>query len=1169
MVNDIEHAALLQGLGDFDRTSLREGAAALLLWPENGDRHAALRLLVEALGPSKAGGKPEIGREQWAAWLAGEGGATLQAIQPDGYNDAPICVEATILGTSQALLAGQLEFPALHYRIWMEALADGDEPHLEAARELLIAVVSLYSRVAEISGIGGHRWLGRKGPRPITAPPEEVFERLRASLRIEFDDPEVARILSPLQRDPETAPWQPLSREGESTLVIANPWQLSLAGLIRGLDLAARSPLWPNVLDRVRRAALVVVADAVREMEWTVESVAEDHLLARADVDCLVVVGVGVLSPDPAQFAAESIDADADLREWSDRVASLARSLGASHSLLAVIGDGHAIVSDDPALRGTAESDPWLVGLGELQAIGEGLRTDPLALPAALQSIPRPPWPENLDLLDLVGMIRQEEEGEAPTEEGNRRLDGTEYMLMRGRIMAARHPAIAPGLAGWVEVTRWEGVEEPAIFCHRERDDFALLIRGPGRYFWVTCPGSLERRHELLPVIATVLAFWLARLFERGLLTPPQGAEPLYAGFQLELDRRPGPQLAMAQKGSDTRIVLGAGFVETLCLGNNDSDRMLVGAILAWGKALVGEEPQQVLDAVAPRGRGTLVIWRDPETTSISPRLEPLPPVEPRFRRGIKRALASMAVGEGEVLVASDEDLAPVLDRLSRDLEDAIQERLYSLEPSALRDLVALHERATRQSSMEAIHLPARSVMRFAPTHPGVSDEILNRDLLLRILVERCSALPPRGSKPFGRRTAAWLRAAGELQLELRGALDTVRWEKAGGRVIVSPETGIHFDLEGELLNANETMKSQMLSAAPDLMADAHEDWWGDERPEIGAPPALDEPIELTGRWIELDRSMAEAWGIGFEQLVRVLYALAAIADEQPDCVGCSAPDQVESELARRTALPAETISAAVTRLTLSPCAEYDAFDEAHQPGRANRERSYMRRPLVALPDGALCWSTLHCQRSAQYLNALIESGRLGSTGALAIEVTKISQELDRAFEDAVLAKARDCDWKGKVRLDRLDGVPLRRRRGEEIGDIDVLAWSPERRRVWLLDAKRLNPGVEPGPMLREGLTFETHTKRHEERLRWVRDHLSELAREIGVETMVGWEIEAALVLDRPLTGAHLGQTSMPIWTLWELPDRLSYKASFGKDASLPLMGSENDREGLEDPPCR
>jgi hypothetical protein len=250
--------------------------------------------------------------------------------------------------------------------------------------------------------------------------------------------------------------------------------------------------------------------------------------------------------------------------------------------------------------------------------------------------------------------------------------------------------------------------------------------------------------------------------------------------------------------------------------------------------------------------------------------------------------------------------------------------------------------------------------------------------------------------------------------------------------------------------------------------------------------------------------------------------------------------DQVEQALAGRTAIPTDAVSRAVERLTLSPCPEFDTFKEEHQPGRANRERSYLRRPLVALPDGELCWSSLHCETAAKYLVFLIEGGRLRASGSLDGAVTKLSQGLDRDFEDAVLAAVRDCGWQGEARLQRLGGVPLRRRRGEEIGDLDVLAWSPERREVLLLDAKRLNPGVEPGPMLREGQTFEKYVDRHEERLRWVRDHLSELAEEIGVETTGGWEIRAALVLDRPLTGAHLGQVSMPIWTLWDLPRKLS-----------------------------
>jgi hypothetical protein len=1139
-VSDARNPALLRGLDDFDRTSLREGAAALALWPKNADRHAALQALIDALGSEpEASGGLEIGVDQWAAWLAGEDGKALQEIQPDGFHDAPTAVEATVLGTRQGLLAGRLEFPALHYRLWMEALAGEADSHLQAGRELLTVAVSLCDRVAEIAQIGSYKWPEHEGPSPVAVPPEEEFERLRAALRIEFDDPEVARICQPLQRGRETPAWQPLSREAESMLLIADPWQFSLAALVRGLDLAARSPRWTTVLADVRRAALRVVAVAVEEMEWTLEGVEEDHLIARADVDCLVVIGVGAISPDPAQLDAESVSCDADLGEWHERIASRARSLGASHSLLAVIGDGRAVIGDDASLHASVESDPWIVGLGELQAMGEALRLDPLALPKALRSIPRPPWPENLDLLDWVGMVRQEEEVTAP-ESRDRPLDGTEYMLMRARMMAARHPALAPDLAGWIEVTRWQGVEDPAIFCGRERDDFALLVRGAGRYVWVTCSVTRERRYDLLPVVATTLAFWLARLLEAGFLTPPPTVtDPIYIHFRLELDRRPGPQLAVSSEEMDTRIVLGPGFVEALCQGDNDSDRMLVGAVLSWAKALVDGDVGSVLDEIAPAGRGTLAIWPHPEVSSNPPRLDPPPLVESRFRQEVERGLASSWIGEDEVLVASEEQLAPVLEDLARDLETAIQGNLDSLEPAALPALVALHERVVNQTSMEAILLPARSVMRFAATYPDYKEGFSQRDLILRVLIERCAALPPHGSKPFGRRIGAWLRAATELQLELRSALDAVRWEKAGGRVVVSPELGVLVDLGGELPGASQAMRDQVIAAAPDLMAEAHADWWG-ERPELGSPPSLDEPIGLGADWAAVDLAMAEEWGVGFEQTMRLLYALAAMGDEQPDCVGCSTVGEMELELASRTAIPVAAVARAIERLTLSPCAQYDSFREEHQPGRANRERSYLRRPLVALPDVGLCWSSLHCKRAAQYLGGLIESGRLCASGPLHRAVIKLSQGLDRDFEDAVLAAVHGCGWQGDVRVRQLDGTPLLRRRGEEIGDIDVLAWSPGRREVWLLDAKRLNPGVEPGPMLREGPTFEKHVESHEERLQWVRDHLPELAHEIGVETVEGWKIRAALVLDRPLTGAHLAQISMPIWTLWALPQELS-----------------------------
>jgi hypothetical protein len=154
--------------------------------------------------------------------------------------------------------------------------------------------------------------------------------------------------------------------------------------------------------------------------------------------------------------------------------------------------------------------------------------------------------------------------------------------------------------------------------------------------------------------------------------------------------------------------------------------------------------------------------------------------------------------------------------------------------------------------------------------------------------------------------------------------------------------------------------------------------------------------------------------------------------------------------------------------------------------------------------------------------------------------VGRLSQGLDQEFEVELLERVRGLGWKAKPRVDEIGGLPLQRRRGQPIGDIDVLAWSPERRLVWLLDAKRWAPGLVPNAIERESGSLADSIEHHRERLDWVNRHMEQLATEIGEDSAAEWPVGAAVVLDRPLAGAHLGDLALPVWTAWELPGRLS-----------------------------
>jgi hypothetical protein len=1144
---------LTRGLDEFDRQSLREGAAALMLWPKNADRHAALQELVDALvaEPKEGGGRP-IEAADWEVWLASEEAKALQEIHPDGIHDAPLAIEAALLGRKRALIAGHLEFPSLQYRLWMEALAGVHDPDLEAALDLLRATSEICHAVVEESGISGCKWPDHPGPgAPVAAPPQEEYERLRSALRIEAGQ-EAMHLLEPLMHDADSGRWQPLRmREDASSFLVVDPWRLTLAGLVHAVDRAACSTRFAEITGRLERALVEMAAIAAEEMDWTVERVEKDHLVVRADVDCLVVIGTGVIPPDPEQLQEEMLSVGGYLYTRCEQIAARARSLNARHALLVLIGDGRGIILDrnHPCLRAERKSDPWLVGAGELQVMGEALRGDPLVLPAALEMIPPPhAWPENHDLLDAVGAVRQGEERDPLKPDFS---DATEYMLQLARLKAMRHPAILPDLSRWVEVSRWEGAGNALMFRSRDSDEFALLVRASGRFLWVTCDATFEERWDLLPVIATALAFWLNGLCKAGLLLSYSLSGQVIVQFRFELDERSGPQLALGPAEKTVRVIIGPGFVDSFCRGDNEADRMLAGAILAWARRTGDPVPETALDEVLPPGYGTFAVWPDPTVSSNPPRLESLPPVERRAKLEIETSLAAAVVEPTEVVVARDEGLEPVLERLISALEGGIQAKIDSLEPAALRALIELHERAVFQGASEAILLPSLSVWRSAEGQPVLIEEEAHRDLVLRVLIERASARPPSGMEQLGRRCASRLRAATELQLQLRSALDTVRYAEADGHAVISPHLGIQLDLGGDLPGASHARFEQIAASAPDLMALEHDEWWGGE-PVLTPTPALDVPLEPEGNWKELDLAMHEEWGVGLEQMMRVLRALSELAGKEADCVASAPPASLARSLVGITSIRDEEAVAAIERLTLGPCADFDASDERHQPGWANRERSYLRRPLVALPDGELAWSSLHCLRAAEYLAGLIQSDRLRGPKRLSKLVTWISQELDEAFEDAVLEEVRRCGWRGQARVTQLAGKQLRRRRGEGIGDVDVLAWSEERREVWLLDAKRLSPGFAPGPMVREAESFEEHVGKHEERLRWVLEHLPELATELGVESVSGWEVRAALVLDRPLAGAHLRQLSMPIWTHWSLKHELG-PAQVGSGRSAEL----------------
>lgn len=1134
---------ITSGLGRHRRASVMRGAAALALWPPNADRHVALNALIDALATEtrEHDDRRQIEVEDWRSWLATNQSRALREIEPAGLHDAPLCVETSVLGERYGLIGGDLEYPDLHYRLWADAidrtLQVSEDPGLARARELLLCTARISDHLVRVAELGGYRWPDHGLSLKLRAPDAAEYERLCHAVTIPLENLELSEsALGEIVRREREIHWRPLVLEDE-TLLVADPWRLTLSGLVQAVAALTRSPELRTVKEHLRAAALRTALQAATDMHWTVSDLDDRSFIAEADTGCRILVAVEVCAPDgdAQEVALEDMeDLTASYRDTRER----AEQRPVQHGLLAVIGDGRAITaSPDSGILNLGEAPTvWPTGLGDLRLLGDALRADPLALPVALERAPPAPWPANLDLVDLAGAVRRDEEPYPHRE--NAPMDGTEHMHMRARVASGRHPARRDRNDRWEEVVRWSGSPDPRLFCVEGTDALELVTRAPGVYLWVSPAADAASRYHLDGCLATMLASWLGRVFER---ITNGGPRALYAQFEIELDDGLGAALAVATMAGRYRLIVGGGLIDAACRGDNEADRMILGAALYC----LGFREDRLVDEILPHGRGTYMIWPDPDLRANPPTLEPPPLLTPRDRANVERMLAASVLPEGHegAIIIGDGVKEALYDLVER-LEETIGAGLETLEHSSVLELIRLHERAARQSEAEEISLPARHAIAAGHTeapHFGPRESVGARNVALRSLIERAAARPPGGENAMSMRIAGWLRAAVELQVKLGGALDFA----AGGGVrlelAVHHEHGIAVRVDGRLPRAGEHRNEQVELTAPDLMAQEHRDWWTTSGTPASEPaPALNQPIEMEDRyWAELDRRTGEEWGIGLEELTRMLGCLNALAEESKDGVGVCARDTLLEALRERSAISISALSAGLARLTLGPATDYNATDGPHAPWRAFRERTYIRRPVVALDDETVAWSATQVAISARYLYMLINAGRLQDTPPVMKAVGTISQRNDQAFEMSVMDRMHRSGWQARARLKKVGGMKLERTPGEPIGDIDVLAWNKQRREVWLLECKRIAPGLNPATSTRESKMLAKTVGHHEERVAWVRTHPGRLARELGVQEAGNWTVTGAIVLDQPLLGAELLRTGLPIWTMRELPGRL------------------------------
>jgi len=1141
----------VSGLESYSAWSVAQGTAALSLWPPNADRYVALRVLVEAVAELENDEGPTIDADVWRRWLGSRSSKKLRGFRRDGIHDEPLATDGVLRGRRYELLAGALESPGLQYRLLVDALRASEpvaqDEWLRGALQLLEAVALLSDRVIRLAGLGGYRWPDHSLERRIGVPEDDEYLSLCNALTLIpaaiSDSPDLVDSLGPLVADGCDLRWKPLRRrDATGEWLVADPWGLTQAGLVRAYALVARSEHRTEIHQKLTRGALDVALKAARSMDWRIEQVDDSSVLASADTDCRALITVTAMPPETWDLGEPEVEIPAAIVDRLRDAAAEAHEQQAQLTLFTLLHDGRAVFAPRELNLFDGPDPPgfWMLSVTDLRLLGDALRRDPLALPAALESAPPSPWPENIDVVDIVGVVHRREA--TPPEQRQIPSDGTEHMHWKARFMSARHSVPAPDNDGWVEVYRWPGSPDDRMFTTADTEQFDLLVRMPGRSIWVKCADPAAEPHDLEGFISQILALWLSRMADRGFpeLPEPVGHE-IAVRVDVEFSELPGPALAIRHTDHYATLVVGPAFVHALCRGDNLADRMLIAAVLDAVPDRGVEARREFVDVIAPAGNATAGIWPFASLRSNPLVIEAPPLVLSRDRLAVGRELASIRLTQDQIAVLQGPASAPAVNELAAELERLLTARVAKLHPDSLLKLVELNEAAAVQNAGEEMGLPARAAISGADAHFGERESRGERNVALRALVERSAASPPRGDQRPGIRETGWLRAAAELQVRLGAANDLLLSGRAEARILVGPMLGIEIIVDGELPAATELFIEQVEEAAPDLMYEEYHDWWSTD-PQEPTEMAVDQPIELEDPvWQKLDDAFLDHRGVRFEELLRLFKALSQIADRELKNVGVSRADELAARLADETRIDRSHVDAALSLATLGRT-DYSGLDADDRPWRSNRERSYLREPLVDLGDGRLAWSSTHVLTASRYLYSLIEGGRLRSEDTLAKAVMKVSQQLDREFEDAVLLRVRNSGWQALPRVKKIGGVWLERqgRDGrEQIGDIDVLAWHPGQRIVWLLDAKRLAPGLAADSMLGDALKLEASEAHQRERLQWVLAHREQVSQHLGIDCE-DWRFERAIVINSPLVGAHLASVDLPIWTYRELPHRLA-----------------------------
>jgi hypothetical protein len=718
-----------------------------------------------------------------------------------------------------------------------------------------------------------------------------------------------------------------------------------------------------------------------------------------------------------------------------------------------------------------------------------------------------------------------------------------------------RHEVRSPHRESYIEVLAMYGSSTaPIYFTHPRYADHQLLVELENADIWFgasqeVSAGLFEFRNSVLEA----LAYWTWQIFttQPGLLHVAAPSGRLYV--DVAFDDIEAWTAVLSGTISETqaeswiqpdspdgyrqRLRLSAGGGRLLLSGDNNADRLLLGALLTLFADLGGDNALDLsglVEDLAPPGPKRMLRFTTSHEVLLRPghlpRARMVQPAETaNILDELGRWLASNGLPTGPIPASQRTNvLRDVVGHYFNRITDVVA----GLSPDGLvNQLIGRHEALLRDEAVSRDNLPAK-IACFGESSQLAQD--LEREhkrrveaaVASRFLVEYVAATPPTGQAPLTLETYDHLLALA-AELASRATLSDAIYHGFSESQLSLLESGRLGVSRGDRYEAGT--QSIAAANAESVRKLALEPRLGTPRgtpqppsPEVEAAAQAEFGFTLT----DLAHGVGELIGFGDERCAEEPYALTRPEVEQRlrDALGWSEPHT----------------AAFIDQLTLRPRSKFLSVGVDAYPWRYNRDWSYVRRPIVqvepATGDPILVWAARHIWATGPYWLDLVYSGRLRAhVQSMKSLMARIRQDQNQQFERQVAATMQTAGFGITASsVSKIAGRKLQSHDGHDLGDIDAIGVYLPKKVIIVAEAKDFELARNPAELANEAEDLLQGNKsalfKLARRTQWVRDHLSQTLTHLRInDKPAGWTVVPVIVTSRDLISPRVLPSDIPV----------------------------------------